>query len=57
MTPLEQKILDEFAEKMRQESVDEDVVTALLDAFASEKLPSADALAALIKDRSGGASA
>lgn len=57
MTPLEEKILNEFVDQMRQESVDEQIVDALLDGFKSEKLPSADVLASLIKEHSGGPSA
>lgn len=57
MTPLEAKIFEDFKHGLEQEAVSEVIVEALSAAFDAEKLPSAEALAVLIKERSGGPSA
>lgn len=57
VTPLEAKIFEDFKYGLVQEAVSEVIVEALSAAFEAEKLPSAEALAVLIKDRSGGPSA
>jgi hypothetical protein len=57
MTPLEQEMLNKFADILKSESVNEKIVTALLTAFGADKLPTADAVAATIRQHSGGVSA
>lgn len=57
MTPLEAKIFEDFKHGLEQKAVSEAIVEALSTAFDAEKLPSAEALAVLIKERSGGPSA
>jgi hypothetical protein len=57
VTPLEAKIFDDFKHGLVQEAVSEVIVEALSAAFDAERLPSAEALAVLIKERSGGPSA
>ncbi|OIN78912.1 hypothetical protein K3U93_06320 [Mycobacterium malmoense] len=57
VTPLEAKIFEDFKNVLVQEAVSEVIVEALAAAFDAEKLPSAEALAVLIKERSGGPSA
>lgn len=53
VTPLEAKIFDDFKHGLEQEAVSEVIVEALSAAFDAEKLPSAEALAVLIQERSG----
>ena len=57
MTPLEAKILEDFKHGLEQEAIGEVIVEALSAAFDADKLPSAEALAVLIKEQSGGPSA
>jgi hypothetical protein len=57
MTPLEQKIVDEFKQRLVQESVSESIIEVVVAGFGGDKLPTADVLAALIKEHSGGPSA
>lgn len=57
MTPLEQKIIDEFKERLVQESVSESIINVVVAGFGADKPPTADVLAALIKEYSGGPSA
>jgi hypothetical protein len=57
VTPLEAKIFEDFKHGLEQEAVSEVIIEALSAAFGAEKLPSAEALAVLMKERSGGPSA
>lgn len=57
MTPLEAKVFENFKHRLAQEGVGDAIVVALSEAFVAERLPSADALVATIKERSGGRSA
>jgi hypothetical protein len=57
MTPLEQKIVEEFKATLEQESISEPIIEAVITGFNAEKPPAAEALAQLIKAHSGGPSA
>lgn len=53
-TPLEAALLEEYLTGLRSQSVSEDIIKSLQEAFVAEKLPSPDALAETFRKDSGG---
>jgi hypothetical protein len=53
VTPLEREVLDDLVAKLQQDSISEAIIDGLTDAFQADRLPTADEIAALIRDSSG----
>lgn len=53
VTSLEQDVLEVLVVKLRADGVSQVIITGLTDAFQADHLPTADAIAALIKSESG----
>jgi outer membrane protein OmpA-like peptidoglycan-associated protein len=53
VTPLEREVLDDLVAKLQQDSISEAIIAGLTDAFQADRLPTADEIAALIRDSSG----
>lgn len=53
VTPLEREVLDDLVVKLQQDSISEAIIDGLTDAFQADRLPTADEIAALIRDSSG----
>lgn len=53
VTPLEQEVLDELVVNLQQGLINEQIINGLVDAFQADRLPTADEIAALVRDSSG----
>ena len=53
VTPLEQEVLDELVVNLQQGLISEQIINSLVDAFQADRLPTADEIAALVRDSSG----
>lgn len=53
VTPLEQEVLDELVVNLQQGLINEQIINGLVDAFQADRLPTADEIAAVVRDSSG----
>ena len=53
VTPLEQEVLDELVVNLQQGLINEQIINGLVEAFQADRLPTADEIAALVRDSSG----
>ena len=53
VTPLEREVLDDLVAKLQQDSISKAIIDGLTEAFQADRLPTADEIAALIRDSSG----